>query len=95
MTVHRFTSTREVWTRLQSGDLHDGDLLLIPSENVAGWLEQVWPIAATTNVGCIHDIADGAAIVANHPDRDQAYIETKVRAALAALAEISPLPVAS
>ncbi|WP_280421953.1 hypothetical protein [Nocardia carnea] len=67
--------------------IDDGDLLLVPSEGIAGWLEQSWPIAATVTVGDFHHLSAATLLLAEHPDRDHAHIERKVRAALAALKE--------
>ena len=63
MTVHIFASSDEAYDASQCrDDIHDGDILVIPCEGVAGWLDKAWPIAATRNVGAFHRINEAAAI---------------------------------
>ncbi|WP_039828106.1 hypothetical protein [Nocardia testacea] len=86
MTIHTFASTGEAYDRSQFDDaIEDGDILIVPSEGVAGWLEQAWPIAATPSIGQFHRLADTAWLLAENPDRGQDHVATKVREATAAL----------
>ncbi|WP_280273413.1 hypothetical protein [Nocardia wallacei] len=63
MTVHIFASSDEAYDRSQCDDqIADGDILVIPSEGVAGWLDKAWPVAATRNVGAFHRLNEAAAI---------------------------------
>ncbi|KZM75782.1 hypothetical protein [Nocardia terpenica] len=64
--VHVFGSTGEAYDHSQfREDIKSGDILLVPSEGVAGWLEQAWPIAATDQVGEFHTMTEGESIAAD------------------------------
>lgn len=39
-------------------DVHDGDVLHIPSENVVGFLMRAWPVAVSADRGVLHTLAD-------------------------------------
>ncbi|MFJ3545436.1 hypothetical protein ACIPQH_25110 [Streptomyces rubiginosohelvolus] len=53
--VHRFDSTGEAYDATQCrDDIHDGDVLVIESENVVGFLRSAWPGAITTAHGELH-----------------------------------------
>lgn len=65
MTVHIFASSDEAYDASQCLDsIHDGDILVIPTEGIAGWLHRAWPIAATRNTGAFHRINEATAIAA-------------------------------
>jgi hypothetical protein len=50
-----FDSTGGAYDATQvEDDIHHGDILLIPSEGVAGWLNEAWPVAATEAHGELH-----------------------------------------
>ena len=60
MQVHVFGDSREAYDASQSDDdIHDGDILLVPSEDVAGILYQAWPVAVTPGLGAFHGPARG------------------------------------
>ncbi|ATI36391.1 hypothetical protein CPI83_29780 (plasmid) [Rhodococcus sp. H-CA8f] len=62
-------TTRNVWVFDTTGggydatqvrdEIEDGDILLVPSENVAGYLHQAWPMAVTEDRGEFHGYVDG------------------------------------
>lgn len=83
-----FNSTDGAYNTTQVDDrISDGDILLVPSENVAGWLERAWPTAATPNAaGAFHRIKPGCET----PDTDAA-----TTLALEVWAEYQGLPVRS
>ncbi|WP_147404238.1 hypothetical protein [Nocardia panacis] len=57
MTIHVFDSSGEAYDHSQwRDDITDGDFLFVPAENVAGWLEKAWPVAATDDEGEFHTI---------------------------------------
>ncbi|MCU1647126.1 MAG: hypothetical protein JWN03_7401 [Nocardia sp.] len=57
MPIHVFASSGEAYDQSQvRDDINDGDLLFVPSERVAGWLEGALPVAATDNDGDFHTI---------------------------------------
>lgn len=59
--VHRFDSTEDAYTATQTrDDIRDGDVLVIPSERVAGFLLKAWPVAVTAQRGGLHGTTDGA-----------------------------------
>lgn len=50
-----FTSTGEAYDVSQCDDrINDGDLLVVPTERVAGVLVKAWPVAATPEAGKFH-----------------------------------------
>ena len=60
--VFTFESTREAYDRSQCDDsIHDGDVLLVPSESAIGIMVSAWPTAldATTAGEQFHKLADG------------------------------------
>jgi hypothetical protein len=53
--VHTFSSTATGYDQTQyRNDIHDGDVLFVPTERVAGFLMQAWPIAVSVNNGEFH-----------------------------------------
>lgn len=55
--VHRFDSTEEAYDATQCrDDIHDGDVLVIESERVVGFLRSAWPAAITTEHGELHTL---------------------------------------
>lgn len=58
MKVHRFDSTGEAYDASQtSDDIHDGDVLSVPSEGVVGILVSAWPTAVGERYGEFHQLA--------------------------------------
>jgi hypothetical protein len=56
--VHQFDSTGEAYDASQCrDDIHDGDVLFVPSEGVAGFLFKAWPVAVTEAHGAFHTLA--------------------------------------
>ncbi|MFE0877298.1 hypothetical protein ACFW4X_20985 [Streptomyces smyrnaeus] len=54
---HRFSSTREAYDASQCRDsIHDGDLLIVESEQVVAFLYRAWPAAVTTERGELHSV---------------------------------------
>ena len=67
--VHVFASTSEGYDETQcSDDVRDGDILLVPSEGVAGFMAEAWPTAATKEHGHFHRIADTDVARAFHAE---------------------------
>lgn len=61
--IHRFESTADAYTATQTDDsIRDGDVLVIESEKVAGFLCAAWPIAVTEEHGEFHTLAADADI---------------------------------
>lgn len=86
MTIHTYATSAQALTAAPT--LNDGDILVIPSENVAGWIEEMSPIAATRSRGGLNGIATARLIAAFRSGaRAQQRIEDRVGAALAALSD--------
>jgi hypothetical protein len=86
--VWTFDTTGDAYDSVQcDDDIKNGDILVIPSENVVG-LAWTWPIAVTDNAGHLHSIDD-------KPDslevimRDAKWSDEQVRAAIAKAEEMS------
>jgi hypothetical protein len=61
--VHTFDSTGEAYDTTQTDDsINDGDVLLIPSEDVAGFLFKAWPVAITPEHGAFHTLDTDADV---------------------------------
>jgi hypothetical protein len=59
--VHQFDSTGEAYDASQCrDDIHDGDVLFVPSEGVAGFLYKAWPVAVTEACGAFHSLSQGS-----------------------------------
>ncbi|MFJ2205984.1 hypothetical protein [Streptomyces microflavus] len=62
--VHRFTSTEEAYDETQtSDDIRDGDVVVIESERVVGFLRRAWPGAITTEHGELHTFTQAARAI--------------------------------
>ncbi|MFK0106464.1 hypothetical protein [Streptomyces sp. NPDC091217] len=60
-TVFRFDSTREAYDATQCrDDIRDGDVLVVESEKVIGFLDAAWPIAITEAHGEFHRLTTPA-----------------------------------
>lgn len=58
--LHFFTSTGEAYDASQTRDeITDGDILIVPSENVIGFLYEAWPsvLNGTPERGAFHELA--------------------------------------
>jgi hypothetical protein len=61
--VHTFGSTGEAYDASQCDDnIKNGDVLIIPSERVAGVLVEAWPVAVTAECGHFHRFNDDADV---------------------------------
>lgn len=68
LPVHEFDSTGTGYDRTQvDDDIHDGDVLAVPSEGVYGFLYQAWPVAITVERGEFHAITDLDVFLADNP----------------------------
>jgi hypothetical protein len=57
MNIWTFKSTGDAYDECQCSDVfEDGDVLLVPSEQVAGVLVEAWPTTVTTEAGAFHQI---------------------------------------
>jgi hypothetical protein len=75
MRIHTFDNTTDAYNDTQTLEsISDGDVLVVPSENVVGVLVEAWPVAVTAEVGQFHMIASRDALVtlgAMHQSRIQ------------------------
>lgn len=56
---HSFDSTAEAYNMSQTWDaIQDGDILIVPSENVVGVMIEAWPVAVSENTGEFHKLDD-------------------------------------
>ncbi|MGW2700850.1 hypothetical protein [Streptomyces sp. NPDC001340] len=56
-TVYRFNSTWEAYNATQCrDDIRDGDVLVVESEGVTGFLDAAWPVAITEAHGQFHGL---------------------------------------
>jgi hypothetical protein len=63
INVHTFESTGEAYDATQTDDaIKDGDVLVVPSENVVGFLAKAWPVALSAEHGAFHTLEDGADV---------------------------------
>lgn len=69
LRVHTFTDSRTAYDHTQHrNNIHDGDILHIPSENIAGFLMQAWPVAVSPNKGELHGLTDPTNLVIDGVD---------------------------
>lgn len=60
--VHFFNSTGEAYDASQCDEnIHDGDVLIVRNERVAGVLDQAWPVAVSEARGHFHRFANDDA----------------------------------
>lgn len=58
--VHKFEDSGSGYDRTQWDDsIHDGDILVVESEGVVGFLSDAWPIAVSEEKGNFHGTKDG------------------------------------
>jgi hypothetical protein len=87
--VFAFDDSREAYDQTQvRNDIHDGDILHIPGENVAGLLMQAWPVAVSPNTGALHALADSSDLVVD--DVDYTTSARLARSLVAATAPSAP-----
>ncbi|MBH0778787.1 hypothetical protein [Nocardia bovistercoris] len=88
MTIHVFATSAEAYDASQChDDIVDGDILLVPSEEIAGWLSGAWPIAVTCEHGEFHQLNVAYAIEHESLGPDtRAVIDRKTEEAIGALA---------
>ena len=56
-TVYHFNSTGEAYNATQCrDDIRDGDVLVVESEGVTGFLDAAWPVAVTKAHGQFHGL---------------------------------------
>ncbi|MFD3455787.1 hypothetical protein ACFWVC_26865 [Streptomyces sp. NPDC058691] len=59
--VHHFGDTREAYDATQCReDIRDGDVLVVESAKVVGFLDAAWPVSITEEHGEFHAMATGA-----------------------------------
>lgn len=74
--VHRFDDTREAYDATQCrDDIRDGDVLVVESEGVVGFLDEAWPVALTKAHGEFHGLKTSA-----REHRDGRYTASAERA---------------
>jgi len=53
--IFTFDNTSEAYDETQTNeDISDGDILVVPSENVVGYLVEAWPVTVTRERGAFH-----------------------------------------
>jgi hypothetical protein len=61
MKVHTYDDSHGAYDNTQCDDnVSDGDVVVVPSEGIAGFLFQAWPVAVTVAHGQLHGITPGA-----------------------------------
>lgn len=69
LPVFTFADSCEAYDQTQvRDDIHDGDVLHIPSEKVAGFLLKVWPVAVSAQRGALHSLIDSNDLVIEGTD---------------------------
>lgn len=69
LRVFTFDDSRAAYDHSQvRDDLHDGDVLHIPAERVAGFLLQAWPVAVSAERGALHGLVDPNDLVIDGRD---------------------------
>lgn len=59
VNVFTFTDSREAYDASQTHDeIHDGDVLYVPSQRIVGYLYMAWPVAVTTERGEFHGLTE-------------------------------------
>lgn len=67
--VFTFDDSREAYDQSQvRDDIHDGDVLYIPSDTVAGFLMRAWPVAVSAKRGAFHRLVDPSDLVIDGTD---------------------------
>ena len=52
MRLFTFDNSTEAYDATQTrDDISDGDVIVVPSENIVGYLVQAWPVAVTREAG--------------------------------------------
>lgn len=88
--VFTFDDSRAAYDQTQAReDIHDGDVLHIPSETVAGFLMQAWPVAISPNTGELHGLTDPDDLVIDGVDYSAS---ARVARTLLSAAEAPPPP---
>jgi hypothetical protein len=55
MRIFTFDNTSDAYDETQTNEeISDGDVLVVPSENVVGYLVQAWPVTVTRERGAFH-----------------------------------------
>jgi hypothetical protein len=84
--VFTFDDTGAAYDQTQvRDDIHDGDVLHIPAEHVAGFLMQAWPVAVSEQRGAFYELVDSGDLVIDGKD-----YSPSARVALSALGEPEP-----
>jgi hypothetical protein len=53
--IFTFDNTSEAYDETQTNEeISDGDVLVVPTENVVGYLVEAWPVAVTRERGAFH-----------------------------------------
>lgn len=85
-SIHRFESSGDAYDATQTDEtINDGDVLVVESERVVGFLVKAWPVAVTPEHGAFHSLAPDADItclgkreahsftVTIHPDNGEPF----------------------
>lgn len=72
--VFTFDDSHQAYDQTQvRDDIHDGDVLHVPAERVAGFLVQAWPVAVSPNTGALHAMVDPDDLVIDGVDYTISY----------------------
>jgi hypothetical protein len=64
LRVFTFDDSREAYDQTQvRDDIHDGDVLYVPAEQAAGFLQQAWLFAVSSKTGALHALIDPEFLV--------------------------------
>jgi hypothetical protein len=82
-SVFHFESTGEAYDASQvNEEIKDGDVLVVKSERVVGFLFQAWPVALTEEFGEFHTVADGVDPRTLEKDKPEVNYDLSVETAL-------------
>jgi len=71
---HTFPDTGTAYDSTQwRDDIHDGDVLIIPSEKAVGFLASAWPVAVTAEPGYLHQLVTPGVISDPTPAQQQGF----------------------
>lgn len=67
--IHHFDDTSEAYDCSQyRDDIEMGDVLVVESEKVVGFLLAAWPVAVTVEYGSLHRFTNRKPQLATHPE---------------------------
>lgn len=68
--VHTFEDSAQAYDRTQTdGSIKSGDMLIVESEGIVGFLHQAWPIAVSESHGSLHKVKDKDEFLGQFPEQ--------------------------